>query len=708
VYDWSFHHLVFSNPGTYEQVAKDPAAYAKWLTIRYDTRFIVQQMKRHPEDAVSPSGMVEPEDLAIGGLGQFRGGRGPIGPLRPKRRPVRPAGLEGKWYEPILTGTIQPNTYSAKYGTSLITASCSDFVVYPTGTAGSASAASIVAFNNIYIGTSPACDSAPTVYWAYNTNGGTVSTSPILYSDGVQVAFIQVTGTVASLVVLKSAQGSSVSASSPTSYTSTTQTYSGSGATGGCSTTSGSPTVSCTGASVDFTADEDLGAAVTVTGFTGTQVITAVDSASEITLSGEATTTESAGTVTITVAGFSGTTTGFVSPANYRSCTAPCFTTLALDGGSSGSPNDTYSAPFYDYGSDDALYVGDDSGNLHQFTGVFIGTPAETVTTGTNAWPVTLHATYKATSPVYDPASGYVFVGNTDAVLYAVGTGTGTPTTTSGKINAYSASLGDVIIDGPLVDPSAETVYVFVTTNTDSSASNAVFQFSASFSGSGTSYGNGSGDYGTEVGAGGTGFYLYNGTFDNAYFVSATPSSPSGNLWVVGNTGTAGGAILYRIPIASNVMGTTPAAAVIGLSTTDYAYPSPVTEFCNNGTSGCSVTGGKDYLFFSVYGSTLSDCGEYGLGCVLDYDITTPTSPMLTAVASLVAVPTSLKTGCWATGGIAIDNSATSTGGSQVYFIDLAGNEAGGPTSGTYTSSACASGGTKTIYAAQLSQSALQ
>jgi hypothetical protein len=304
-------------------------------------------------------------------------------------------------------------------------------------------------------------------------------------------------------------------------------------------------------------------------------------------------------------------------------------------------------------------------------------------------------------------------VGNTDAVLYAVGTGTGTPTTTSGKINAYSASLGDVIIDGPMVDPSAGTVYVFVTTNTDtSSPSNAVFQFSTSFSGSGTSYGNGSGDYGTEIGTGGTGFYLYAGAFDNAYLVS-TPSSPSGNLWVAGNTGTAGGATLYQVPIVSNAM-QSPVTAVTGLSTTDYAYPTPLTEFCNNGTTGCSVAGGTDYLFFSVYGSTLSanstNCGASGLlGCVLGYNITT-TTPSLAGVLPIKAVPTSLGTGCWATGGIVIDNaySAAEYGSSQVYFIDLGGNEAGGPTSGTYTSSKCATGSGNTIYAAQASQSKLQ
>ena len=52
---------------------------------------------------------------------------------------------------------VQPNMYPAKYSFSATTASCSDFVVYPTGTAGATGAASIVAFSNLYSG----CSRAP-------------------------------------------------------------------------------------------------------------------------------------------------------------------------------------------------------------------------------------------------------------------------------------------------------------------------------------------------------------------------------------------------------------------------------------------------------------------------------------------------------------------------------------------------------------------
>ena len=49
--DWSFHHLIYSNPGTYDQVKNDPAAYSKWLKIQYDTRYILQEMKRNHTSA---------------------------------------------------------------------------------------------------------------------------------------------------------------------------------------------------------------------------------------------------------------------------------------------------------------------------------------------------------------------------------------------------------------------------------------------------------------------------------------------------------------------------------------------------------------------------------------------------------------------------------------------------------------------------------
>jgi hypothetical protein len=69
-----------------------------------------------------------------------------------------------------------------------------------------------------------------------------------------------------------------------------------------------------------------------------------------------------------------------VAPSSYPSCSAPCMTVIPFYG---GTLNDDISPPFYDY-ANDVIYVGDYFGNLHKFTGVFLGTPAE-VTTG--GWP---------------------------------------------------------------------------------------------------------------------------------------------------------------------------------------------------------------------------------------------------------------------------------------------------------------------------------
>src|ERR1019366_2879294 len=73
---------------------------------------------------------------------------------------------------------------------------------------------------------------------------------------------------------------------------------------------------------------------------------------------------------------------------NSRACFAPCMTTIAFHATATldPTPTDTYSAPFYDFTGTDNLYVGDDGGYLHQFTGVFlVTTPQESTTT---PWPV--------------------------------------------------------------------------------------------------------------------------------------------------------------------------------------------------------------------------------------------------------------------------------------------------------------------------------
>ena len=64
-----------------------------------------------------------------------------------------------------------------------------------------------------------------------------------------------------------------------------------------------------------------------------------------------------------------------VNAATYHSgCILPCMVMIPF----SGVAGNSNSSPYVDYASD-VLYVGDDSGNLHKFTGVFNGTPAEEI-----------------------------------------------------------------------------------------------------------------------------------------------------------------------------------------------------------------------------------------------------------------------------------------------------------------------------------------
>jgi hypothetical protein len=80
------------------------------------------------------------------------------------------------------------------------------------------SQATIVAYDNLYSGCS---GMVPSIYWAYNTGGGTITNSPVLSLDGSKVAFVQTEGGVAHLVVLKWAKNSSATVGAATSLTST-------------------------------------------------------------------------------------------------------------------------------------------------------------------------------------------------------------------------------------------------------------------------------------------------------------------------------------------------------------------------------------------------------------------------------------------------------------------------------------------------------
>lgn len=651
--DWTHHHVIFSDPGT-EQEAIQSGHYEKWQKVVNEPRYVIQQLKKHlPVQGPAALDAAYRERWASEGAGvpaphnlepEFGFG------IPSMRKPIHPpTGIQRDWSMTSGgTGGLAAGHYPAKYQFASTTAeSCADYVLFPTGITGSTTQATLIAYNNIY--KSPTCTgTVPGILLSINT-GGLADTSPVLSLDGTQVAFIQTTpdATVTGSVT-----------KNKTAFT----------------VSSGTLTSSEVGLGISGTGIPagDTIATVSITGTSGTltTAATANDGPETLTISSSLTQL-----VLLKIGAGGGTAVSSpVSPtavtnASYRSCTGPCYTTLTLD----NNPTDTNSAPFYVYpgsgGSPDTLYVGDDDGNVHEFTNVFLtGTPAEVTTN----WPVaaSTEATPGLNSPIYDSVSGDIFVGDASGYLHQFTPGT-TPSavSTSGHLGYNTGGL----VDPPIVDDSSGTdlVYQFVGYSDDTGDNRPTYMNVFATSGTlsivgGTSFGtgvyfpNGS----TYTRPAGTSTVMHAGTFDNLYFTS---SGTAGNIY------TCADGILYQVPVAALVTainGKTSDGTVNVYSTpTSAATPcSPVTEFYNSTTS-------TDYLFMSVDADAIASGTSTCTGaCVLNY--IAPTS-----ATTKTGTPTAGLAATLGTSGIIIDNSGAG-GGSEIYFTSL-GSEGCNGVSGT-------------------------
>ncbi|HEY6339219.1 MAG TPA: hypothetical protein VIW68_12070 [Candidatus Sulfotelmatobacter sp.] len=176
--DWSHSHLIFSRPASVEQA----------MRLQKDPRF-EQQLYRRAQALRLPFAGTDGGDLISSQL----------------RLPLRRGGLKGLWEESLGAGaTVGAVNFPAKFSFNSSVANCGgattpDFVVYSTGLAGSGTQASIIAYDNLYVGCTGI---VPSTYWAYNT-GGQILTSPDFSLDGTQVMFVQATGGIGSFVLLK-------------------------------------------------------------------------------------------------------------------------------------------------------------------------------------------------------------------------------------------------------------------------------------------------------------------------------------------------------------------------------------------------------------------------------------------------------------------------------------------------------------------------
>jgi len=333
----------------------------------------------------------------------------------------------------------------------------------------------------------------------------------------------------------------------------------------------------------------------------------------------------------------------------------------------------TPSSPYYDY-SGDYLFVGDDAGDLHMFTNVFKGRPAE-VTTG--GWPVAVStgdANPELGSPVFDETSLNVFVGDMQGIMYYVLTSASSkgacasgspPCVGSTSFSDQDTSTGadnTKIAGAPIVDSTTQRVFVFFAPEGGGSDGAEVGQDDTTLTAANQVTAN--------VGTG-TAHRLNPGALDNQYYTSDNGASMgTGYLYVCGN-GTVGGvtdyAILQRVHVMNGTMSNTPDTTTWQASNGS-ARCSPVSEFYN-------ANSGVDYIFFSV-----EEAGAPGLTCAGDGCLyaATVTGGTLTDPGSAGTGALSASGG---TSGIIIDNDSGSTGAASTYFTWLAN----GTTGTTYT-----------------------
>ncbi len=343
-----------------------------------------------------------------------------------------------------------------------------------------------------------------------------------------------------------------------------------------------------------------------------------------------------------------------VSNANYRACTAPCMTTINFSGGVANV--DTNSSPFYDYtpGSD-TLYVGDNAGSLHQFTGVFSGTPAETISTGADVWPAIVSTGNILTSPVYDANVGQIFVGDNAVSLHRVDQTIGSG---AGGIVSTAALGNSGITAAPTVDSSIGNVYVFVRGDTSAGGGRraAVCQFSTSFTAAATCIAGGANHAAVSSNNILPLAPFNNGDFDDLYYSSA---NGTGNLYVCSTALAAGvtHTALWQVPITAGVLGTPVQGPQITIGDDEC---SPITEFKNGATDRIFVSNGDD----SKVAAPIT-CPSNTVACIMSFDITNPALwGTGTGTSATALVPGGAS-------GIIVDGSAGPTGSSQVYYSTL-------------------------------------
>jgi hypothetical protein len=596
--------------------------------------------------------------------------------------------LNGDWSMSLGTGgTVGAGMYPAKYSFGINTASCAnDFVVFNTGAGTATAAHQIGTFTNTNTqtpaGTVTITNGANSVTLTASTsNSGTnflVSTSTTNNAAYLAIAIARNGGTVgvtatysAAVVTVTATTAGTAGNNIVLTEALSAFTWNATRLANGADRTAPQATVVAFGnlySGCGGTVPSSYWAYNTgIVGIVSTSVVLSANG-SQI---GFVQTASNSGVASLVLLKSSpgGTVSSPVTPtsvtaANYRLHTAPCMTSLTFN----GSPNDTNSPPFYDY-ANDVIYVGDNNGRLHKFTGVFNGTPAEV----TASWPITVSTGITLTGPVYDSVSKNIFVAGSNGLLYYVrdtgssvgGCGSGTPPCLGTPTLDVGSGSGRPVIDPPLVDSSTKRVFAFIgcsnstgTTGTcGDPASDRLAQVVQADTALGpvarVNIGAQSGVDNVRVGA-----------FDNVYYNPPLGNYSTAHLYVCGNPRGDQGRILYSVAFNSS-----------GAMTTVIAGPT----LTSGGFNDCPIievySGAKDWIFVSVPNLSLNTAGWCAgtAGCVMSFDVTSGS-------ISTSTIPAAHLDESGGTSGIVIDNtvspSGTPSGTSQIYFSTLTGGTA--------------------------------
>ena len=341
--------------------------------------------------------------------------------------------------------------------------------------------------------------------------------------------------------------------------------------------------------------------------------------------------------------------------ANPKSC-AISFDLQTTDNGV------TWSSPFVDY-TNDTLWVGDTTGHLHKFTGVFQGTP----TRATAVAGITVENGMKLGSPTSDGTNVYVGSQSGGAgiggKLHRIDIASGTVFSSAKLANNNTIGLRE----GPIVDTGTGSVIAFLfndgtagnttdcgPTSGNNNACRVITRFATGFAAAANPLqrvyvGRGNNVVST----------LFAGAFDDDYYTS---SNGSGAMYIVGGDPLDTFIpTLWKIPLNNGVFGAPIKGPVVGSKSctqacidTDVFNWSPVTVVKTDATN--------EYLYFSM-DKRASFTGCAG-ACLYMVNLTSSVWGTAKTASAYIALPT--DTG---TSGIVVDNvNNSTTGARQVYF----------------------------------------